>query len=296
MWLVFAALTVLSWGSSDVFFKKSMRGIEHNEIKLLVYNGITLAIFGFAYMVFERKSILYIFDCMYRYFPIAILYILSMPAYYKALEMIKISIASPIANSSCLLTFLLCIFFLGQYVTYLQLTAIILIISSMIFLSINDKSEDDVEKERVKNKKPLLIYIIGILFALAYFALDGVASFLDEYVLEYNMEESEIIIAFSFIYFIIGVMAYFYGKIKFKDFKIELDKYKAIGTIFETLGEYTYVYALASGNASIISPFIASYSAVSIILSRIFLREKLRLQQYIFVSLIMVGIVILSLG
>jgi uncharacterized membrane protein len=296
MWLVFAALTVLLWGSSDVFFKKSMKGIEHNEIKLLVYNGITLAIFGFAYMVFERKSILYIFDCMYRYFPIAILYILSMPAYYKALEMIKISIASPIANSSCLLTFLLCIFFLGQYVTYLQLTAIILIISSMIILSINDKSEDDVEKERVKNKKPLLIYIIGILFALAYFALDGVASFLDEYVLEYNMEESEIIIAFSFIYFIIGVMAYFYGKIKFKDFKIELDKYKAIGTIFETLGEYTYVYALASGNASIISPFIASYSAVSIILSRIFLREKLRLQQYIFVSLIMVGIVILSLG
>jgi uncharacterized membrane protein len=295
MWLLFAALTVLLWGSSDVFFKKSMHGTDHNELKLLIYNGTTLGIFGLAYMFIEGKNISYIFDCMYKYFPIALLYILSMPAYYKALESIKISIASPIANSSCLLTFLLCIFLLGQYVTPIQLFAIILIISSMIVLSFNDKSEDDVDKEKLKNKKPIVAYIIGILFALAYFVLDGVASFLDEYILEFNMEESEIIIAFSFIYYIIGIIVYIYGKLKYKDFNVSFDKFKATGTIFETLGEYTYVYALASGNASIISPFIASYSAISIIFSRIFLKEKLRKGQYLFVTLIMVGIIILSL-
>ncbi len=64
--------------------------------------------------------------------------------------------------------------------------------------------------------------------------------------------------------------------------------------VFETAGQFIYVRAM-SGNAIIAAPMIAAYSVVSIILSRIFLKEKLPLRQYIAVATIMLGIVILGI-
>ena len=128
-----------------------------------------------------------------------------------------------------------------------------------------------------------------------YFILDGTASFLDESILELALSESDVIISHSFISFALGVMLYIYLKLTDKTYRFSLDKLKLVGSIFETMGEFTYVYALANGNASIVSPFIASYSAITIILSSVFLKEKLRWIQYVFVVLILLGVVILSL-
>ncbi len=64
--------------------------------------------------------------------------------------------------------------------------------------------------------------------------------------------------------------------------------------IFETAGQFVYVRAM-SGEAIIAAPMIAAYSIVSIILSRIFLKEKLPLKQYIAVFIVMIGIIILGI-
>lgn len=128
-----------------------------------------------------------------------------------------------------------------------------------------------------------------------YFVLDGAASFLDDFALEGFMIEEDVLISYALIYLIVGVLCYIYLKIKDKDYKFELDKFKFAGSIVETAGQYTYIYALGSGFASITSPFVASYSVVTIILSRIFLKEKLKRSQYLWIILIMVGIVLLSI-
>ena len=44
----------------------------------------------------------------------------------------------------------------------------------------------------------------------------------------------------------------------------------------ETAGQYTYIYAFAFGDAAIASPYIAAYSIVTVILSRIFLKRKIK--------------------
>ena len=49
-----------------------------------------------------------------------------------------------------------------------------------------------------------------------------------------------------------------------------------------------------TGNAVISAPLIASYSIVSVILSRIFLKEKLNKQQYLVITIVMIGIAILG--
>ena len=62
----------------------------------------------------------------------------------------------------------------------------------------------------------------------------------------------------------------------------------------ETAGQRTYVYAMASGNGAIAAPIMSSVCVVSLILSRIFLKEKLTKKQYAFIGIIIVGILMLA--
>ena len=73
------------------------------------------------------------------------------------------------------------------------------------------------------------------------------------------------------------------------------DEFDAAAALFETAGQATYVYAM-SGMAVVAAPMIASYSIVSLILSRIFLKEKLSAKQYVAVAIVMLGIAALGLA
>ena len=55
----------------------------------------------------------------------------------------------------------------------------------------------------------------------------------------------------------------------------------------------TDVYAM-SGNGAIAAPIISSVCVVSLLLSRIFLKEKLSAKQYVFIALVIVGILMLA--
>ena len=69
---------------------------------------------------------------------------------------------------------------------------------------------------------------------------------------------------------------------------------RTVAAVFETVGQFTYVYAM-SGRAVVAAPMIASYSVVAMILSRIFLKEKLSAKQYACIVFIMLGIVVLGI-
>ena len=294
MWLLFAVLTVIFWGTSETIFKKSSKGDENSVPHLLAYNGIFFGISGVIYMLIVYKGFNFDFTNVLKYLPIASVYILSMFSYYQAMKRVKISLISPIVNSSCVITVLLSVFILKQYPNMAQTVAIILIIGSIIMLSLNKNNDEDIEKG-IKSKLKINIYLIGIIFALGYFILDGLASFLDEYTLEGAMIEEDILIAYALIYLVVGIFSYIYLKLKDKNYSFKLDKWKFGGSILETAGQYMYIYALGAGNASIISPFIASYSIITIILSRIFLKEKLKPYQYLWIALIIIGVGILSI-
>ncbi|MGI5906972.1 MAG: EamA family transporter [Candidatus Pararuminococcus gallinarum] len=51
-----------------------------------------------------------------------------------------------------------------------------------------------------------------------------------------------------------------------------------------------------SRNAIIVAPLIASYSVFSVLLSRIFLKEKMTQKQYLIVVAVMSGIALLALS
>ena len=72
-------------------------------------------------------------------------------------------------------------------------------------------------------------------------------------------------------------------------------KDRICAAVFETIGQFTYVYAL-SGNGILAAGMISAYSIVSIILSRIFLRENLNIKQYVVIIIVVIGIVLLGIN
>ncbi len=72
-------------------------------------------------------------------------------------------------------------------------------------------------------------------------------------------------------------------------------KDKMLAAICETIGQFTYVYAM-SGNAIIAAPMISSVCVVSVILSRIFLKEKLTRKQYLAIISVIARILVLAVA
>ena len=71
---------------------------------------------------------------------------------------------------------------------------------------------------------------------------------------------------------------------------------KYTGALFETAGQFAYIYALAdSAHAALAAPIISSYCVASVIWSRIFLKEKLSAKHYVSVFIVVVGIVIIGI-
>ena len=70
---------------------------------------------------------------------------------------------------------------------------------------------------------------------------------------------------------------------------------QATAACFEEFGQIFYVYAMAR-NPVLSAPMVASYCIVSVVLSRIFLKEKLKASQYACVISVIVGIVMLGIS
>ena len=301
MWLLFATITVLLWGTSETIFKKVSTIEKHSVLKLISFNGIILGICAIVFMLITRTEIN--LNILITYLPVALIYIASMFCTYKAMTLVKVSILSPLQNSSWAITTILCIFLLKQEVGIPQIIARALIIICMILLSINKDEvlrleSGDKEADKKNAKRAYLLYLKGIAFALGYWFLDGIGSFMDDYTLEANLSAEQVIIAYSFIYGIIGVICAIIVKIKDRDYKytkVKENKLKLLGTLVETAGQYTYIYAFAFGDAALASPYIAAYSVVTVILSRIFLKEKLSKKQYVLIALILAGMITLSI-
>lgn len=237
------------------------------------------------------------------YLPVSLMYILSMTIGYFGLRYLELSISSPIQNSSGAVACLLCLIFLSQNLDPLSSVAVILICVGIFMLGVIEKSK---QKEYEKlNQKKYKIGFVAFLIPIIYCVIDALGTFFDAFYLDSientplkNVTESTLEnvanTSYELTFFICSILIFIFLKfIKKQKIVIREQKDRIGAAIFETIGQFTYVYAL-SGNAVITVPIIAAYSIVSIILSRIFLKEKLNIKQYIIIGIVMIGIILLG--
>ena len=295
MWFLFAIVSVLAWGTADLFYKKgSDPKDKYSYLKIVIMVGAVMGIH--AVYVMLTSGVVYDPSNMITYLPVSALYILSMAVGYAGLRFLELSISSPVQNSSGAISGLLTFIFLGQSMTGLQFFAVGLITFGVILLSVFEQRFAEAEKKENKEMvdRKYKYGAIALLFPLGYALIDSLGTFADAWVFDRGMDEMQANISYEMTWLIVAAVAWIYlVLIKKETFALRDQKDRGLAAIFETLGQFFYVFAI-SANAVIVAPLISSYSMVSVILSWIFLKEKLTAKQYAVIAMIMVGIFILG--
>lgn len=299
MWFLFSILTALSWGGADLFYKKgSDSNDKYSHLKIVTMVGLVMGIHACTYMLL--KGITFEPFDLIKYLPVSGFYILSMTIGYIGLRYIELSIASPVQNSSGAVTAILLFIFFPRELGIYHIIGVIIISLGVVGLAILEKRAETaaLKASNVQIDKKYQIGFLAITFPILYCIFDGLGTFADGiYLDELSLiGEDAALLAYEFTFFICAALAFIYLKgFKKVQFNIFKERDKGIAAVLETTGQFFYVFAMAK-NAIIVAPLIASYSIFSVILSRIFLKEKLSKQHYVVIVFVMIGIALLGLA
>lgn len=300
MWFIFALLTAILWGVAELFYKKGAQPQEkYSHLKICVCVGVVMGIH--AIFTLLTQNIDYNPVNLIKYLPVSMLYIVSMAFSYFGMRFIEESISDPIENTSGAMCSLLCVIFLKETLSLPAVIAIILMVIGVLGVGFLENRGDTVRK-RVLGKK---MAIIAFCMPFVYAILDAVGTFADAFYLD-DLKKTPLIgvteetleavanTSYELTFAIVALILFIFMKIKKVQFgSIPKQKDKFLAAIFETAGQFTYVYAL-SGNGAVAAPILSSGCIVALILSRIFLKEKLTPMKYMFISIVILGVLMLA--
>lgn len=298
MWFWFSLIALICWSGSDLMSKIGCADArdKYSHLKMVTAVGIVMGIHAcfeiFVNGVEINASILL------TYLPVSALYILSMAIGYLGLRYIELSISSPICNSSGAIVAVLCIITgtAGDMVP-MQFVATALVCLGVVGLGVVEAAEDDElrrarqEQGNYKYAKSALALVLPIIYCL----LDALGTFADNRVLEI-LDEASANVAYELTFLIVGLLCLIYTVgVKKQRLVPKMEAPKYAGAIFETAGQFAYIYAIGdSAHVAMAAPIISAYCAASVLWSRIFLKEKLSWKHYLALLVIVSGIVILG--
>ena len=300
MWFTFAIIALLCWSGSDLFSKIGCQDAadKYSHLKMVTAVGVVMGLHA-AYEIFFN-GVEMSWHVILTYLPVSMLYILSMAIGYLGLRYIELSISSPICNSSgaivAVLTFLTV--GIGEDLPPVALVAVALVCIGVIALGFTEANEDE-ELRRARQDASNHHYAkswIAILIPVIYCLLDALGTFADSRVLEV-LDEDSANCAYELTFLVVGILCAVYVLgIKKQKLIAKQEAPKYTGAIFETIGQFFYIYALAdSEHVAFAAPIISSYCVASVLWSRIFLKEKLSLKHYLSIATVVAGIVILGI-
>ena len=297
MWFIFSLIALLAWAGSDLFSKWGTRPDDrYSHLRLVIMVGFVMGVHAVGYMLIGHIE--YDPMCMIRYLPISALYILSMTIGYIGLRYLMLSLSSPVCNSSGALVALLCFFVLGDDLIPLQWVAVACICVGMVLLGIVERRQELAAIPAGEDTKKYQNTALALLLPIGYCILDALGTFADAFVLDGEtpiFTEAEAEISYELTFLVCAVLALCYLLfIRKEKFSVVKERKFLFGALCETLGQFFYVYAMAAKPVAA-APMIASYCVVSVLFSRIFLKEKLTKKQYAVIALVIAGIVLLGI-
>ena len=293
-WLFFAISTAVLWGIAELFYKKgALPNEKYSHLKICVWVGAIMGLH--AIFTLLTQNINYNPKNLLVYLPVSLLYIVSMAFSYFGMRFIEESISDPIENTSGVICTLLFVLVLGEGISWFTAAAIAVITIGVLGVGFLENRGETLRKKKLGKKMAIVAFCMPFVYAL----LDGFGTFVDDaYYLVDEIADSRLLditedtiehvantsyeITFAFFALILFIFLKI-KKVKFGPLPNQKDK--ILSAVFETAGQFTYVYTL-TGNDAISGPILSSVCVVSLLLSRIFLKEKLSWKTYIFIFIV----------
>ncbi len=305
-WFVLALLAMLCWSGSDLFSKIGSKSDDkYSHWKMVMSVGLVMGIHAVITMLGGVRVTI---SDVIAYLPASFCYILSMVLGYVGLRYIELSISSPICNTSGAMAALFCLIFLGESLPELNVTiggkavalplgliAVILMAVGVLMLGIVETNEDEeikIERRKAENRQ-YAKSILALLLPILYCIIDAAGTVADNIILE-SLDENVANTAYELTFLFMGILAaiYTFGIRRDKP-EIPREAPKLIAAVCETAGQSAYIFAIGANIAS--APIICCYCLVSVVWSRIFLKEKLSWKHYFAIAIAAVGIAMIGL-
>ena len=303
-WLFFSIATAILWGTAELFYKKGAHPNEkYSHLKICVWVGIVMG--AHAIFTLLTQDIHYNPVNIIRYLPVSLFYIISMAFSYFGMRFLEESISDPIENTAGVICALLFVIFMQETIAPLTWVAIGIITIGVLGVSFLENKGDTPRKKRYGKKLAIIAFCMPFVYAL----LDAFGTFLDDaFFLIEDVANSPLVdvtgdaiedvantsYELTFALFALGLFIFMKTK-KVKFGAVPQHKDKILAAVFETAGQFTYVYALGGVDA-IAAPILSSVCVVSLLLSRIFLKEKLSWKTYIFIAVVIIGILLMAVS
>ena len=300
MWFWFAILALLCWSGSDLFSKIGCQDKEdpYSHLKMVMAVGLVMGLHAAYEVLFNGVEIN--LSILLTYLPVSMLYILSMAIGYLGLRYIELSISSPICNSSGAIVAVLTLATvgIGEDLPPVALVAVALVCIGVVGLGFVEANEDE-ELRRARQDASNHHYAkswIAILIPVIYCLLDALGTFADSRVLEL-LDEDSANVAYELTFLMMGILCAVYVLgVKKQKLIARQEAPKYTGAVFETIGQFFYIYALAdTEHVAFAAPIISSYCVASVVWSRIFLKEKLSWKHYCAIITVIAGVIILGI-
>ena len=308
-WFWIALAATLAWGGADLFYKLGANERDrYSHLKTSVFVGLCFGLHALYTLIFGDIG----FDWrnLYLYLPVSSMYILSMTVGYLGLRYLELSISSPVQNCSGAITAILGIVILREIPeSPLTWLGIVFCCAGVILLGVFEKKKRDRDSLLDESERKYHVGIVAFLIPVAYCIIDTLGTFLDDPCLDIdatwlvNVTEDTIEevgnTAYELTFLLVGLilLAYILIDSKRRGEKVVWiephNRSRMIAAVFETAGQYAYAHVIG-GNAVVAAPMIASYCMVSVLLSRVFLKEKLPKSQYVCIFLAFAGILLLG--
>ena len=303
-WLFFSVATALLWGTAELFYKKGAQPDEkYSHLKISVWVGVVMGIHAIYTLLtqnigFNPMNILI-------YLPVSLFYIFSMTFSYFGMRFIEESISDPIENTAGVICVLLFAIFMGDEFSALTWISVAVITVGVVGVSFLENKGETPRKKKLGKTLAIVAFCMPFVYALmdafgtflddAFFLVEDIANapFVD--VTEETIEAvANTSYELTFALFALGLFIFMKAK-KVKFGPVPQHKDKILAAVFETAGQFTYVYALG-GQDAIAAPILSSVCVVSLLLSRIFLKEKLNWKTYVFIGIVIIGILLLAVA
>lgn len=334
MYFAFALIALLAWSGSDLFSKTgTSQKDKFSHWKVIFAVGVIMGLHAVICLIASAfippleedadpewwRTLIYTdfvpMDFI-KYLPVAAIYLAAMVVGYAGLRYIELSVSSPICNSSGSLALLICVIIGWATLDAWTGIGVVLITVGIIALGIVEYREDETAKLMRQDKSNFKYTksLIAILIPVIYLTMDALGTVGDQMISElelFDMSEFASNTAFEFTAVLFAIIAFcwvkFIKKEKFFTFgdvaengegnalsaKI-IRRNLLIGGICETVGQMFYMAVMFSDFKAGM-PMISAYCAVSVLWSRIFLKEKLSWKHYLAILLTFAGIVLLGI-
>ena len=310
MWIIYVIICIVLWGITDVLYKKGARKEEkYIPLKFSIVIGLIFFLIALVYLI-TRDEPFTIWESAVRFWPVTIfgiVYAIVNTISFNGFLYNDASVIAPIentANGSYVMILVIVYALLGkvssiwEVITVYKLVGIICIFLGLLSLGIVQHNE----AKKLGNTKTFKAGATALIFPIIFSIMDGLETIVSGVCLDktfgYAMPEGDSIIIMGMEYALFAFAFWIYISIRERRAFNPLKKNNLpfiSGALCDNIGLVFYAYAMALDSVAT-DPILAVYPAISILLSRLILKEKLSIKQYLCLALLLLGSFIIVIG